>query len=566
MRAARAVVAVLGCALLAVWPASTPQAQESPVLKAMADELTRSMQQLRLPDQPAPYYIEYEVEERIGTRITARLGALVEDLSGRGRTLRVGVRVGDYAFDSSLFNTNDRAAGLVNLQADGSTSAPLDEDYDSMRRQIWLATDVAYKRAVSTFARKRAAFQNRVAGQFLPDFSREKAEETMLGALPSPAGNRDWLERAKLISAVFTATPVIDNSEVSVADTRGTRYYLNSEGSRVVVPIQIASIRVSADARAADGMTVRDVFTVVEKSLQDLPAVTDLLPRARDMVERLKVQRTAPWGEEYTGPVLVEGQASGEIVAQALAPALLGRRPAEAGGGRGGRGGGGGQVTPFLARVRLRVLTEDFSVSDTPSLKLLDGKPVPGAYLVDEHGIRAKDVELVEKGRLVTLLAGRAPLKGLPQSSGHTRGGDVQPGVLQMRSSEAVSAAALKRRYLDLLDTQDKEFGYIVRAIASPGDVPGGGGGAGPVILQAVKVTRDGRETPVRGLRLGAVPPAVFRDLLEASKERTLHSYRVTTTDAASVIVPNLIFEELEIQRTREITQRPPAVPSPLAN
>ena len=62
------------------------------------------------------------------------------------------------------------------------------------------------------------------------------------------------------------------------------------------------------------------------------------------------------------------------------------------------------------------------------------------------------------------------------------------------------------------------------------------------------------------------MPPAVFRDLLEASKERTLHNYRVTTTDAASVIVPNLIFEELEIQRTREITQRPPVVPSPLAN
>jgi hypothetical protein len=38
----------------------------------------------------------------------------------------------------------------------------------------------------------------------------------------------------------------------------------------------------------------------------------------------------------------------------------------------------------------------------------------------------------------------------------------------------------------------------------------------------------------------------------------------VTNSNAASVIVPNLIFEELEMQRTREITQRPPAVRSPL--
>ena len=109
---------------------------------------------------------------------------------------------------------------------------------------------------------------------------------------------------------------------------------------------------------------------------------------------------------------------------------MLARRPPESTGrGGGGRGGGGGaQVTPFLRRIGLRVLTDAFSVSDTPSLREFGGRPVPGSYVVDDYGIRAKDVTLVEKGRLVTLLAGRAPLKGLLQSTGHTRGGDVQAG------------------------------------------------------------------------------------------------------------------------------------------
>jgi hypothetical protein len=185
---------------------------------------------------------------------------------------------------------------------------------------------------------------------------------------------------------------------------------------------------------------------------------------------------------------------------------------------------------------------------------------------VDDHGIRAQDVTLVEKGRLVTLLAGRAPLRGLPQSSGHTRGGNVQPGVFQIERADAMSAADLRQTYLDLLEAQDSPFGYIVRAIANPADVPAGGPGAGPMILQAVKVTRDGREQVVRGLRLGPVPPTAFRDLLDASRERTLHSFRGTATDAVSVIVPNLIFEELEIQRSRELTQKPPLVASPLLN
>jgi len=550
--------------MLVLLPVQAGIAQDTPILSAMADELARSMQSLRLTDQPAPYYIEYEVEDRASTRVTARLGALVDDLTGRGRTLRVGVRVGDYAFDSSLFNAPG-GGGFIPLQADGSTSAPLDDDYDAMRRQIWLATDTAYRRAVSLFARKKAAFQNRAAGDVVPDFSRETPVETVLSAPPVAPIGRDWPERAKQMSAAFVSARSVEGSEVSVADTRGTRYYLNSEGFKVVAPIQIASLRVSADAQASDGMALRDAFTLVEKHLQDMPPVSEIAARARQMVERLQAQRSAAIGEEYTGPVLLEGQASAEIVMQALVPAMLARRPPESA-GRGGRGGGGGggQVTPFLRRIGLRVLSDSFSVTDTPSLREFGGRTVPGAYVVDDYGIRAKDVTLVEKGRLVTLLAGRAPLRGLLQSNGHTRGGDVQPGVFQMQSSEAVSAAELRRKYLELLETQDKPFGYIIRGLASPGDAPGGGPGAGPMILQAVKVTRDGREDVVRGVRLGGVPPAAFRDLLDASRERTLHTVRTTNTDAVSLIVPNLIFEELEILQAREITQKPPIVPSPI--
>jgi len=561
-----AVAAVL---VLILPLAQPPQAQDSPIFTAMQDEMARSMRDLRLADQPSPYYIEYEVRDRVATRVTARLGALVEDLNLHNRTLRVAVRVGDYAFDSSLFNAPIAGSGVLQLSADGSTALPLDDSYGSMRRQMWLATDTAYKRAVGVFARKKAAFQNRAAGEELPDFSREQPVETLLPGLTPIVVNRAWPERAKAISAVFLgpAMKAIDNSEVSEADTRGTRYYLNSEGFKVVAPIQVASIHVSADARADDGMAVRESFTLVEKRLEDLPAMPDILNRTQEMVARLSAARVAPIGEEYTGPVLLEGQASAEIVAQTLVQAVLARRQPEAAGGRGGgRGGGGGQVTPFLSRIGLRVLTDAFSLSDMASLTEFDGRPVAGSYQVDDFGIRPKNVTLVEKGRLVTLIAGRAPLRGLLQSNGHTRSGDVQAGVISMQSSEAVPAAELKQRYIDLLKAQGKDFGYIVRGVATPAETPGGGPGTGPMIFSIVRVSLDGREVAVRGLRFGAIAPAVFRDLLDASRERTLYSFRPTVNDAVSVIVPNLIFEELEIQRAREIIQKPPSVPSPLTD
>jgi hypothetical protein len=547
---------VAGFSAVAFTQTTTP---DSPTMQAMADELSRSMSSLKLPDQPAPYYIEYEVQDRISTRITARLGALVEDLVGRNRVLRVGVRVGNYDFDSSLFAGGGTTGGVIGLSADGSTSAPLDDNYDIMRRQIWLATDAAYKRAVGVFARKRAAFQNRVGGGDVADFSRETAQQTILGGLAPERVNRDWPERARQISAAFSGFGALDNSDVSVADTRGTRFYLNSEGFKVVAPIEIASLRVGAETQAADGMTIRDAFTLVEKDLRDLPPAPELAVRARRMAERLTAQRAAPIGEEYTGPVLLEGQASAELVAAVLAPAVLGRRPPETA-GRGGRGGV--SVSPFHRRIGLRVMSESFSASDTPSLRQFEGRPVAGAYIVDDQGVRAKDVSLIEKGRLITLLAGRAPLKGLLQSSGHTRGQDVLPGVFQVQTAEPISAAELRKKYLELLATQDKEFGYIVRGLASPAEA---GGGGGPMIIDAVKVTRDGREELVRGVRLGTVPPAAYRDLYGASRERTLYNFRGTTNDAVSIIAPNIIYEELEVQQTRDITQRPPAVRSPLS-
>jgi predicted Zn-dependent protease len=182
--------------------------------------------------------------------------------------------------------------------------------------------------------------------------------------------------------------------------------------------------------------------------------------------------------------------------------------------------------------------------------------------VVDDEAVPARDVALVDKGRLLTLLTGRTPQKNLLQSNGHGRSGGVAPGVFQLRSTQAVPAAQLKTKYLELLKTQDKPYGYIVRTVAGPGEVAGGGGG-GPIALDVVKVTPDGKEQPVRGLRFAGVPSTAFRDILEASEERSLLNYRLDAGTAASVIAPSVIFEELELERVNVIIQKPPVVPPP---
>jgi hypothetical protein len=564
-----------------------PLAQEQPVLTAMQDELQRSMTGLRIDGQPAPYYIAYQLDDLATRRLTGRLGEIAEDASFRTRTLRVEVRVGDYAFDSSRFVSLDRSAGVVGE----SLAAPLDDDYNVMRRQIWLLTDAAYKRAVSTFARKKAAFQNRSDGESIPDFSKETpVERVQLAAIPASASG-EWIERARQISGVFLSNPDLLSSEVNVVEERGRRYYVNSEGFRLVTPVGVAGLRVLAEAQAPDGAVIRDYFEIIERSLQDMPPATDLGTRARDLAARLNAARSAGLGEEYTGPVLLDGRAGAELFAQVLVPAVVANRAPEADSPALARATQG-MLSPFLSRIGSRVMADDLSVKDTPSLARLGARPVPGAYALDDEGVAAQDVTLVEKGRLLTLLTSRVPQRNLPQSNGHGRGGAAQAGVVQVTSAAAVPAAELRRSYLELLRTQGRPFGYIVRSLAAPGALLGSGadvsdilaltaggpgGPSGPLILQLVKVAPDGTEQVIRGMRFGALTPNIFRDVLGASDERELHNYRAAPSMPpvpgslgggpvpVSVIAPSVIVDDLEIQRVREVAPKPPVVPSPLA-
>ena len=532
-------------------------AQEAGTMAAMKDEMQRSMAELRMKDEAAPYYIAYEVLDRTIFDVSGRLGAVIENPPRRTKTLRVEVRVGDYTFDSSRFVVQGFGGGSgLNGEV---VMAPLDDDYDAMRRQIWITTDSVYKRAINIFARKKAAFQNRTASDPIADFSKAVAVETML-PLPEPslAGQvRDAVTRVQQSSAVFASSADVDVSEVAVAGVQGTRYYLNSEGFATIAPIQMATLTMYAEAQAGDGMPVRETFSTIENRIEDLPSAADLMSHAGELSARVTAARLAPIGEDFAGPIMLEGAGSAQFIAETLAPMMLARRPPDSENPRTIQG----PQSPFLNRTGLRVAADAFSVRDTPSLKTFAGRPIAGSYVVDDEGVTARDVTLVEKGRLVTLLTGRTPQKNFLQSNGHGRSGGVLAGVFQLESAQPIPASELKAKYIALLKAQDKTFGYIVRGVRSDG--PGGGG---PAIDWIVQVSLDGSEAPVRGMRFSSVPATAFRDLSEASIERTVYSYRAGATGAVSVIAPNLIFEELEIQRIRDILQKPPVVSSPLKN
>src|SRR5215471_16658385 len=194
-------------------------AQNDSVLRrAMQDELTRSMQQLHLDTMPRPYFIAYRIDESTLLTVAASRGSLLRRNQTRGRVLTVEVRVGDYAFDNTNFfampSGTDFAVVLGGLEG-GNTEVPLDDDYGALRRQLWYATDGAYKAAVEQYSRKRAA-QTGSHAPALPDFSREDVATT-IDTISAPALSADaTVALARQLSLVFKDAHEIERSEVSV--------------------------------------------------------------------------------------------------------------------------------------------------------------------------------------------------------------------------------------------------------------------------------------------------------------------------------------------------------------
>ena len=81
--------------------------------------------------------------------------------------MSVDVRVGNYNLDSSNFITDEGFSGFL-----GSTgTVGIDRDYDSLRQDLWLATDQAFKAAVENLSKKQAFMSRLAKAPSIPDFS-----------------------------------------------------------------------------------------------------------------------------------------------------------------------------------------------------------------------------------------------------------------------------------------------------------------------------------------------------------------------------------------------------------
>ena len=548
-----------------------------PVLAAMRDEIARASK-LTVSNLDAPYFIQYVVDEGDLFSVSASLGGLLSRRRDHIRQPEITVRVGDYRFDNTNF------AGRVGGTRYDLGRWPLDDSYAVLRRYFWLATDSAYKSAVETISRKRAALRNLTESNRADDFSHAQRIEYVheLGRLA--IDENDWAVRVRALSAIFAEYPGVLDSRVELEAEAGGYYVVNSEGTVVRAAENAASLRARAVAQATDGMMLHDAVDFLALDAAHLPGDAALNSTLREMAQNLEALAKAPKGEDYSGPVLFEGAAGPQIFAE-----LLGRNLALARKPEGGRGGF--NSSELEGRLGARVLPESFDVVDDPTQREWRGQALFGAYDVDREGVRTQPLTPVEKGVLKGFLLTRQPVREFSASNGHARlpgsYGAATAGIgnLFIGSSETTPAGDLKKKLIELVQGRGLAYGVMVRKMDYPSTASldelrrmfaTADSAVHPVSspVLAYKVYPDGREELVRGLRFRGLNVRSLKDILVAGDDNTVFDYldngapmalvgAGSYTTESCVVAPSIIVDDLELHPVEEELPKLPVAPPP---
>lgn len=573
-------ILISGLAIAALLAAQS--AGEDVILQAMRAEIARA-KELKLPGVNDPlYYVEYGLDDVRTYLVAATLGAIVREEDGRARVPRVQVRVGDAAFD----NTNYIFTDLFGSARAGG-GVPLDNDLATLRRYFWLATDRVYKGSVEAIARKRAALRNVTQQDKLNDFAKAEPTKIILAPTKPTVKAGEWTKLVRDLSGAFAAYPKVTSSQVDFEAGFGTSYYMNSEGTESRFPDNLFFVRIRASAQAASGMQVHDAAMVVSRDLGRMPAESELRKEVDAIARNVSALLEASVGEDYAGPMLLEGMASPQLFAHLLGGNLgLTRQPVT----EPGRNFPAPQ-SELEGRKGSRVLPDWMDVTDDPVREEWNGRQLQGSYSVDMEGVVPKPLSIVKAGTLENFLLTRLPVRGFEGSNG--RGRLAGPfgskaavfSNLFVTAKQSVSNADLKKKLLEMVAQRGKPYGIIIRKLDFPasGSVDElrqssqRGGGARPVAMPVLvyRIYPDGREELVQGLRFRGLNARSLRDISAASNTEQMFNYLGNGSPLPvmgqggyvslhSVVAPaSLLFEDLELEKRQQDWPKLPVVPPP---
>ncbi len=529
------------------------------LLATMQAELQRAQTSLSKLD-PAPYFLSYSVYDETIVMAAASEGSLMSSIHARRRAADVSMRIGAPALDNA--HAQNRASALT------SGSLPLEDERNAIAHELWRLTYEEYRKASKAYLNVKT--DTKVHAQeedTSPDFSEEKPLTHVDYKEVAPTPEQRAMEKlVREYSAHFRKYPYIYSSTAVITAQKTRFHFLSSEGNHVVAPSGYVRVAIEAETRADDGMELMRVETFQAESLEHLPGEAEIAAKVEKMATDLKALREAPLAEPYDGPALLSGRAAGVFFHEVLGHRLEGHRQ---------RGEQEGQT--FTKKVGQSVLPAFLSVVDDPTLRKLNGMDLGGWYEFDDEGMPATRVEVIKDGILKNFLMSRMPIKNFANSNGHGRS---QPGLMAtgrqgnliVSSTNTVKDTELRQKLIEEVKKAGKPYGLYFE------DIQGGFTLTQRSMPQAFQVLpvlvwrvyADGKpDELVRGIDIVGTPLAALNRIV-LTGEKTEIFNGICGAESGQVPVaaaaPAMLFSEIEVQKRAHSLNRPPILPSPLAD
>ncbi len=555
-----------GAVMLSLVQLGTPlaRADDALLLDAMKQELDRSMKELTLEHYERPYFVSYMLEEEQVRRMGASAGAINEDSQSRRRRLFVEVRVGSRHLDNTMIDPPELDLESESSDVYGFRQAPLDDDPDALRTNLWRLTDAAYKDALVEFEAKKGKRVFEVdPNEAVDDFAPRDAVKVIEPAVPLIFDDARWSALLRRETGYLRSFPDLTEGSM-VLDVRSERrYFVQSDGTRLATEDRYWSLYAEADATAPDGMKLSRTRTFYQREPEMMPSDEAIHAKIETMARETLDLRTAPVLPPENAPALLDPSGTGVFFHEAVGHRLEGERQ---------RSKSSGQT--FTAKVGQQVVPTFLSVADDPTIPAQQGMGLYGHYRFDEEATPAARATLIENGILKGYLMSRTPVPGFLQSNGHGRSdGKRDPigrmATLIVSASESVPEARLKEILLEEVRKQGKPFGLILK------DVTSGETNTSRENYQAFRATpglvyrvdpTSGEETLVRGVEIVGTPlSAISRILAAGDQIQVMNGYCGAESGYIPVteIAPPVVVQSIELQRLSTPFRRPPLLAPP---
>lgn len=558
------ILSVLAVTLTSAALAAVQTVKNDPVINIMNKELTRSFKKLAKATPPV-YFLAYTITDASNYYAAAVLGGISYEYSNSKRFLDVEARTGSRKMDNTRKIKSFDLDDMSRSGSSGGYSIPLGDDAKTLQTVLWLKTEDTVKAAQEDYLKvKTNSATASERSDSSDDFSAPISAHSFYEAKAIPSFDKEAVkQQLKEYSKLFAGYDFILTSSVEFSVQNINTYFVNTENAKIRKGQNLLRISYSISSRNKDGMQLQRGNSYDSFTFEGLAKPEVIKADIAKSIEELKALQNAPVAEPFHGPAILKNRATGVFFHEILGHRIEGHRQKDDDFGQ-----------TFTAKVNQQIISPLISVYDNPTLSNFNGTDLRGHYMVDDEGVMAQNLTLIENGVLKNFLMSRSPVNNFPQSNGHGRKEPGRIAVSRMgntivKANKTVTFEELRNLLIEEIKKQNKPYGLIIDDISGGFTMTDTSSPQAFKVLPLLvyKVYPDGRpDQIIRGADIVGTPLVSFNKITAAANDDAVFNGSCGAESGwvpVSAIAPSVLVSEIEVEKVEKSYENLPLLPAP---